>query len=279
MDETQAATALKAAGEPVHFHDGVWWQQVSPGFCKPVDLLRQIVPGAARPTPAKRWLGYSHVVSDASQANHGWDVMCLEGEGVSRFDLSRVSPKRKQQKIKQAIKTLDIKLMKEIKPLLSVMNDINVVVARRTGHGYPPSYYVSRRAEWERFMLREFSLPGREWWGAFFEGRLVAYYYVHVIGRTLHINAAKSHTDFLHLGPNDALVFSLLEQHAKTGDCDRVIYGDWSPDVPSLNEFKERYGFARRIIPIFRSMTPAMRLGLWLKNRRSAAPQTQAGPA
>ena len=272
MDEAQTAANLKAIGKAAHYHDGVWWQQVAPGFCKPVDVLRTFAPGSARPTFSRRWLGYSHVVPDDAPSNHAWNVMYLEGEGLQSFDLTRVSPKRKQQKIKQAIKTLDIRLIEEIEPLLPAMNEINAVMARRTGHGHSPEYYSRQRAEWERFMIREFSLPGREWWGAFHEARLVAYYYAYVVARTLHISAAKSHTDFLRLGPNDGLVFTLLHHHAQAGDCDRVIYGDWSPEVPTLNEFNECYGFRQRSLPIFRAMTPIMRLARRWKNRRSVEP-------
>ena len=273
MDDQASANALKLAGQSVHLHDGIWWLEVGPGFCKPVDLLRRMTPGTARPALLHRWMGYSHLVADAVKANWHWDVMYLEGDGLRQFDLARVKPKRRRR-IKHALAALQVRRIEDIQPLLPAMNEINVITATRTSHGKPATYYVENRAEWERFMTHEFALQGREWWGAFFEGRLVAYYYSHVISRTLYINAAKSHTDFLNHGPNDALVFSLLEHHRNQADCDRIVYGDWSPDVPSLNEFKEQYGFAHVTLPVFRVQTPLMRLALQLKRRQTHEPKT-----
>lgn len=272
MDDQASANALKIAGQSVHLHDGIWWLQVGPGFCKPVDLLRRLIPAAARPALLQRWMGYSHLVADAALANWHWDVMYLAGDGLRQFELSCVKPKRRRR-IKHALAALQVRRIADIQPLLPAMNEINIITATRTGHGKPASYYVEKRAEWERFMTREFALRGREWWGAFFEGRLVAYYYSHVISRTLYINAAKSHTDFLNHGPNDALVFSLLEHHRNQADCEQVVYGDWSPDVPSLNEFKEQYGFAHVALPVFRVQTPLMRLALPWMQRKATAPK------
>lgn len=265
MEEAQAATALNTIGRRVHSHDGVWWEQVSRGFCKPVDRTREISPGKARPRLSESLLGFSHVVPSPDQANYDWNVMHMGQPGIEGFSLASISPKRKQQKIKQALRTLTIQLIDRIDPWLGDMLAANVATAGRTGHGKPAEYYTQNRDAWEKFMRTEFSLAGREWWGAFHEGRLIAYYYIYVIGRVLHVSAAKSNTEFLHLAPNDALVYTIVSHHSAQRDCDQIIYGDWSPETESLNDFKRRFGFEVRRLPVYRHLRPQARLLLGLR--------------
>lgn len=120
-------------------------------------------------------------------------------------------------------------------------------------------------------MRREFAIPGREWWGAFFEGRLIAYYYAYLIGGTMHISASKSHTDHLRMCPNDAMAFSFLQHCAQLPTCHSVIFGDYSPGVPSLTEFKEQFGFEKKSFPVFRSESPLFKLARALFQLRQRA--------
>ena len=250
--EEEIAEALQSAGYPVHLNEGVWWQRRSPGFCKPMNPLRAIKKGESCPRWFRSPLGYSHVVPAAQEATRTWDVMLLAGERLKGFEIGYLKP-RKRSAVRKALRELEIRRIEQIDPVLPAMNELCIATALRTKHGRPSSYYTEKRPAWESFMRREFGIPGREWWGAFFEGRLISYYYAYLMEGTMHIAAAKSDTAYLKLTPNDAVAFSFLKYCAKLPGCEAVIYGDWSPGVVSLNEFKEQFGFEKHSFPVYRA--------------------------
>jgi|LGVE01.1.fsa_nt_gb hypothetical protein len=251
MEEQKAANTLRRADYKVHKRDGIWWLQVAPFFCKPVDPFRTIRPLQSAPKLQYSLLGYSHPVPDTALSTKTWAVMYMGPNCLSAFGIAQLKPKRRSS-VRKALRHVEIKQIEEIKPMLDSMNEICISVAKRTGHGKPPDFYIKKRQEWERFMVKEFSIVGREWWGAYAEGQLIAYFYAYLINATMFISAAKSHSDFLGLLPNDAFVFTFLEYCRELEGCKRVVYGDWSPDAPSLNQFKARYGFERKDVPEYR---------------------------
>ena len=251
MDEQNIALSLKQVGYCVHRNDGVWWLQVGPFFCKTLDPMLALLPQSSRPKFQYSMLGYSHVVSDPNLATRTWPVMSLSKERISNFEVGQLKP-RKRTSVRKALRQVEVRRIEAIEPVLDTLNEICVSAAQRTGNGKPPEYYLQKRQEWECYMVREFSIPNREWWGAYAEGRLVSYYYAYLIRTTMHIDAAKSHSNYLHLLPNDALLFTFLEYCRDLKSCDQVIFGWWSPDAPTLNRFKETYGFERKDVPVYR---------------------------
>ena len=251
MNISDVAAALAKVDRHVHFNRGCWWETVGPFFCKPVDPMMVLTPREAGPRVPNSLLGYSHVADDPGKANHQWSVMQMDCDALENFSISKLKS-RKRSIVRKAIRELRIELIDDIDPLLDAMNEICISSAQRTEHGRPPEYYTERRNEWEQFMKREFSIPGRYWWAAHSGNSLIAYYYVYIINETAHISAAKSHSDFLKSYPNDALTFTVIEFCRELPECKKVVFGDWSPDNPNLNRFKERYGFNRVDLPIFR---------------------------
>jgi hypothetical protein len=254
MNEEEAGLALKAAGFPVHRHAGVWWIQTAPLFCKPLDPLRLIAPGSARPNFRLSPLGYSHAVAESSAANQSWSIVYQHHDSLAEFGMDTLKPKRRTW-VRKALRHVEVRPIKEIHAALDAMNEISISSAERTGHGLPPDHYRAQRKQWEEYRLREFSIPGREWWGAYLEGRLIAYLYAYVVGNTLTISAFKSHSEFLRFAPNDALLFTFLEYARDCLDCEHVLYGDWNEEVPTLNEFKQRFGFSKKVVPVYRRET------------------------
>lgn len=251
MDEKAVAQELIKAGYRAHESDGVWWCQVAPMFCKPVDPFRTIEPMQASPKLSHSFLGYSHVVSDRRACTKTWDVNFMPADRLGSFNIKQIKP-RKRTAIRKALKHLEIRRIESIQPELDTMNEICISTAKRTGHGKPAWYYTKDRNKWERFMIKEFSIGGREWWGAYLENRLIAYYYAYLIESTMHIAAAKSHSDYLKLGPNDAFVFTFTAYCRELNGCKQIIYGDWSTNNPELNRFKSYFGFEKREVPEYR---------------------------
>jgi glycosyltransferase involved in cell wall biosynthesis len=245
------------AGCKIHFHNNIWWQEAAPFFCKPVLPLQRIVRGLARPKIRKSFLGYSHLIDDDNQANKHWSVMLLDNEKLEKFSLSSLSSSKRAQ-VRKGLRLNEIKKIEVIDPVIDYMRDICISAASRTGHGKPPQYYIKHYMKWRDFMLKEFAMQKREWWGAFHNGVLIAYYYAYQIDETMFISAAKSHSDYLKDCPNDVLLFTFLEYCRDLPGCTQVIYGDWSNDAPSLNKFKEKYGFQKVDLPVYARYNPAV---------------------
>jgi len=261
--EHEIAHSLASAGYKVHLSQGVWWQQTGPSFVKPVNPMKAIEPGEAFPAYFGSLLGYSHVVADPNQANWFRSVMLLNEENLSDFGFGKLN-RGKRSSVRKALRNLVIQDITELEPHLELMAEICTSQASRNAHGQPPEYYVKHYPRWAAFMRREFSIPGRIWLGAFLETRLVGYYYAYVIDGTMYISAAKSHTAALNMRLNEGMVFTLLERGQADANCRRVIFGDWSDDAPSLNKFKESFGFRRWDVPVFRRLRwPARLVLLW----------------
>lgn len=253
MNEASAARCLASAGYRVHNSRGVWWLQMPTGFCKPVNPLRPMLPSATSPRYSQSFLGFSHPTKSLEFANHRWDVMAIEEKALREFEIDRLKRKRRTA-VRKALRNLRIDPITNIDAALSEMNAICISAAERTGHGLPADYYRTHRKRWETFMKNEFQISGREWWGVWYESRLIAYLYAFLIDKTMHISATKSHSDELRQRPNDAVVYSFLEYCRDHDECVEVVFGDVSLDNPSLNQFKEQFGFRRRSIPIYRKI-------------------------
>ncbi len=232
------------AGYSLHFNKGIWWQKTAPFFYKPAIHFEMVDPGRSRPAASKALLGYSHLVDAPEKGNKCWQVMMMGSEKLREFSISSISSS-KRARVRKGLKMTAVKVIEDIEPVLNDLKGICISAAKRTRHGKSPEYYDKHYDEWRSWIVREHSLANREWWGAYDQDSLIAYLYSVLIDDTMFIYTAKSHTDFLDRCPNDALVFSFLQYCKTLNECQKVVFGDWSSDVPSLNEFKERHGFEK----------------------------------
>jgi hypothetical protein len=245
------------AGYTVHFHDNEWWQKMAPFYYRPVLPLRAFAPGS-RPKMVRSLLGYSHIVKEEEHANKHWSIMLLQNEKFRDFSIKGL-PESKRKRIKKGLRLNEVRRIEDIGPVLEDMRKICIAVAIRTEHGKPPEYYTRSYDKWKKFMTTEFSLPGREWWGTFHEGSLIAYHYAVHIDDTMYHIATKGHADFLDRCPNDALIFTFLDYCRGLEGCEQVHTGDWCKDKPSLNRFKEYFGFERVDLPVYAWRNPLLR--------------------
>jgi hypothetical protein len=255
------------AGKNIHFHQGVWWQKFRTFFYKPVLPMQKIVPGEAKPHSFKSLLGYSHLVTDEKIANRHWSVMLMRSDKLQEFSLKNL-PDARRRNIRKGLRLTEIKKIVDIDAVIKNMRDICIATANRTQHGKAAAYYVRHFDEWQARVRTSFAMPQREWWGAYFQGSLIAYFYCLLIEDTMFIEAIKSHTDFLDKRPNDALMFAFLD-YCRTlpGDI-QVIGGDWCQGKETLNKYKESFGFERVDLPKYIHCHPlvllASRLNLFV---------------
>ena len=267
-----------ALGQKLHLHDGVWWRQLSPFHCKAALPFEPIAPGAARPSPWRALAGYSHVVPDAAQANSVVSVMLRCLEPGKPFTLEALSSSRRS-KVRRGLKKNEVRRIADLEPLIEDVRQIVVSTRMRTGVGLPADYYVRRYDQWRHDMLALFGMEDRPWWGAFAEGRLVAYYQTARVDDTLSICAAKSHSDFLANYPNDALLYVVMEEAFNQMGCRCIEYGDWSAEDERLQYFKQSYGFAKHDYPEYVHLNPLARPVLRWRRERLRRRRAASAPA
>lgn len=259
MTEQEYAEQEQSMGARVHLHRGVWWREVYPFYYKPVFEVRELSLGESSPSAWRSLLGYSHVVKQPASGNRSMEYMVMSGVDLASFALNKLRDAKRAQ-VRKGLRSLTIRELEAADPVLEDLRAINIAQANRqqakSGFGLAADYYTQHRREWEDEHRRLFALPKRGKWGAFAEGKLVAYAVAFIVADTGFISAVKSHTDYLHLCSNDALYFTFLESLRATGMCTRVFNG--APSIPSLNRFKEQFLFQPTSLGVYTH-------GLWLR--------------
>jgi hypothetical protein len=238
-----------------HFHRAgdVWWQQVKPFYCVALPLFRKIRPGDARPPQLAALAGYEHPVPDDAASNAVVGIMTLEEP--RRYELGGLSAKRRGH-VRRGLRSVSVRRIESVEVIASEGHRVNVSAIARMGWGGDRRHYTDPR-RWAEGMRATFNLPDREGWGAFVEGRLVAYLLAYELEHNLHICALMSHSDALSLYPNDALLHTFLESCRQRAGIGRVVFGYWCAK-PSLNEFKQRFGFRPSALRLHRHLFPGL---------------------
>ena len=237
-----------ALGYTLHQHDGIWWQQQSPFHCKPAFRYETIVEGSSHPLWFRSIAGYSHLVPDGSPFNSSISVMMLHWDSKRLFEITDLSSSRRS-KVRRGQKKNEIRLITNLQFHLEDLRKVVISTRLRTGVGNPVSYYFDHYAKWCKEMLSLFEMDDRFWWGAFIDGRFVAYYQTVLVESTLFIMAAKSHSDFLANYPNDTILFTVMSHALNELGCRKIEYGDWSQSDEKLFYFKQSYGFKKCDFP------------------------------
>ncbi|MBI5739845.1 MAG: hypothetical protein HZA16_03905 [Nitrospirae bacterium] len=252
MTSEEFIERVHTIGYDVHLNDGVWWIKSDPFFYKPVVPMQMLEPGKVTPKLYKAILGYSHLVRDKQYANKYQSIALLNEEQLRNYSLLSLSSSKRAQ-VKKGLKLTLIRKIEDIGPVLDDIREIEISKAVRTGRGKPPEYYTKYRDKWSAWTIKQFNgdKGKKEYWGSFYKGLLIAYMKVFQINDTMIINYAASHTDHLDKCPNDALTYSIIDCCRELPECRQVSYGAWSTDRPSLNEFKNKFGFAREDLPVY----------------------------
>ncbi len=245
----------------VHCHDGVWWKNASPGSCQPLYPLQEIPAGRARPRFSRSFLRYFHVVPGGQDGGLVRTRMLLQGERLATYSLDQLDGVRRKA-IRKAIRAGC-----RIEPITSLAEHrrdllaIYVSNAARNRYGLPEQWYLDHSEEWWRNLTREAALPGRTWFGAFLENKLVAFSYSCLVGDTFHMLVTKSHTDFLAARPVDLLEFEVVRHGGGQAGCRRIDAGWAIPLPPTIDWRKRSLGFEAVELPIFEKTNRAA-LGL-----------------
>ena len=259
--EAEYAAQRCFLGHTVHLHDGVWWETTGPFHTKPAFEFRCFPPGQAKPQWSRSFLGYSHQVLERSQANRVMEFMILEGEALRTFSMERLRCEKRSQ-VRKGFKLCEVRRITDIESCLEDLRQINISQAKRLMEddtfALSDDYYTTHAQTWKEEMRKRIAMQGHTWWGAFHEGRLIAYMITCLVDTVLFIQVMKTHTDYLKLCATDAIYFTALEHARDTPECQRIVNG--GPAREGLNRFKEQFLFRRTEIFYYTSLVRLHRM-------------------
>ena len=232
-----------AAGRRAHCHHGVWWHSNAIGMCRPMLPFQLLEPGVVRPSWRHSFLGYSHLAPAGSPAARRAFFWVYDESRLRTYGLDSLNHANRKAVAKAQRGGLTAARLVNLEPWWEDLRALAMSMARRTHYNRPAEYYETHFGEWQAALRREFSKPGREWWGVFSaEGRLGAYMYSVFIEDTMHLLVTKVHSDFLPLRASDYLYFSMLEYARDLPGCRQVNTGRGS-QAAGVDRFKAGHGF------------------------------------
>ena len=255
MTEEGFARQEVAIGAKVYFNQGVWWREMKPFYCWPLHLLHTINRGESKPPAIHSLIGYEHPVPEKDQANAVLPVIMMRN--LRQYSIAGLSAKKRNQ-VRRGIGSFTIKPIDNIISLLEDGYYVNLSALRRQRWGGDRSHYSVRR-KWVDGVEMTFGLPGRENWGAFMDGRLVAYLRAYQIDRVAYIYSMMSHSDYLSQYPNDGLIHKFLLACQQEGTTDKVVFG-LKCAKQSLNDYKMKFGFEEVGLPVWRHLNPVVKV-------------------
>ena len=275
LTAAQYAGQQRQLGGRIHEHEGVFWEEIHPFYCKPAFPYQCFARGTARPARRHSLLGFSHPVPCVEQGNRCLPLMVLEREQLDGYGLSKL-PSKKRNQVRRALEQCAVLPILELESHLECIREINIAQATRQEQGagaeVPASRYVQEAEAWRTQIRNEFRVgEGREWWGAFVDGHLAAYVRTHQVDGIRVIQQAKANTLYFKANPMDALYFTVLSKAAEDVECRRIING--SPLHESVNHFKRQFLFQIAEYPIYSSNVWLVEMAKRLmgKGPRSAA--------
>ena len=252
MNEAEFARCQSALGRRIHENDGVFWEEVYPFYCKPAFNYKPFDPGVKKPASWRSLLGYSHQVRDANLGNRTVPFMVLDSEDLRSFDIMRI-PIKKRPKIRKGLKACDVHFMEDLVPILDRVRQINIKQAVRQEKGAgaetPVKRYTVEADAWRAQVLKEFSVGGREWWGAFIGEELAAYMRTYQVDGVRVIEQTKVDNAYYKFYPMDALYYTIISQAAADQNCQFIVNG--RPQHSSLNYYKEQFCFKSVEFPYY----------------------------
>ena len=178
--------------------------------------------------------------------------MSLNHAKLKEFFIKSLSSS-KRARVRKGLKLTEVKKIEKIDPVIEDIKDTCISQAKRTGYGLPPEYYVKHYKNWRSWIKRE-------WWGVYYKKKLIAYRYDILINDTMYFIATKSHTDFLDNCPNDALMYTFISYCKSLKGCKWLNAGDWNVYKPTINNFKQLFGFEKVDLPIYTKYNPLINI-------------------
>ena len=231
-------------GRKLHYNNGEWWAQKNPLFCETAIPYKQLKLGQSSPTFSKALLGYGYYTNDRIKNPWAHSIMGMELYTNLNFDIKDLSSNRRS-KVRRGLKRHEIMAVTDLGDHFEEIREVVVSARKRTGAGKSVSFYYDYFKDWKKELNALCRFKDRQFWLAYNEKKLAAYFHTTVVNDLCIINAAKSHSEYLSNYPNDALIYTVLDYAINKRKCKLIEYGDFVEGDKQLNRFKEGYGFKK----------------------------------
>lgn len=235
MDATQFAGFWRRVGHRIIEGGGAYWYNPQPFVFVSIPFHRRLAPashelrGLFRSGPAA--LLRHPAVADAGA---GGIFLC----DARPYDFLVLHSKARNQ-TRRALERCAVERM-TFTDLATRGHALNIATLERQGRdtrSFTPE-------KWRRYCRASDATADFETWGAFVDGTLAAFMVCALVEGHYSILHQSSATEFLDSQPNNALVFTVLQQQLAREDVTCVSYGLKSvDDTGGLDHFKQRMGF------------------------------------
>jgi hypothetical protein len=248
--EEEFAREQKAAGDRVHFHDGVWWRELRHGFCQPCFAFREVDHRAVRPQFLRSPAGFMHVAAPGSPSNGVYRV--IGRDRVQEYSLQQLG--KKKRNVRSGLTRVQVRPVTSLEDLTGDGYEVYLSWRKRTAWGADKSL----RPVYEAWIASAFWRPQRMVLGAYCQGKLVAFMLPYAVHNVAFVSFVASHSDALSAYPNDALYHAFLCIARQTPG---IVTASMGPvcSKASLDRFKLCYGEIKEI-PCYGWINPAIRL-------------------
>lgn len=232
------AEFFKLQGYKIFKTDSCYWYNVQSGFYFNLPYHRLITP-SKKEVNSVLWgvpcLGVRFFTKTEYQGKLSYFVVASD----KNYDITSVDPKSRSQ-TRRGLDNIQIRRVefKDLAKYNALNTDTLIRQGRKTG--------VWTLKRWQTYCNSARGLPGLEAWGAFYDNNLAAFMVGYQMDDYFEILHHSSASEFLHLNPNNALVFYVTKLKLSSNEVNNVCYGPESLDAPaSLETFKFRMGFQK----------------------------------
>lgn len=239
MKSETLAEFYKLQGHKIYKSESSTWYDAQPGFYFNIPYHRLITPNKEElnkilwdiPCIALRYFTTVDCVGKSS-----YMIVCSD----KNYDITSVDAKYARRQTRRGLENFQIRQL-EFTDLVA-HNRLNIDTLIRQGR--KPSVWTEAR--WNRYCMSASGLYGMEAWGAYNGINLAAFIIAYQMDDYFEILHHSSATEYLHLYPNNALVYSVTKQKLSSNEVNHVSYGPQSLDAPdSLETFKFRMGYEK----------------------------------
>jgi len=252
MDVVGLASFLASIGHRIRSVGGAYWYDAFPYIYSPLPYELEIEPSQVN--WGELYEGKCLGARCASVAPWGRPSFRLIVDSPN-YNLDSLTSKARNQ-TRRGLEYCNVRPL-EFTDLAESGLQLQRDTLRRQGRRIP----ANLAEKWRSYVQAAAVSDGAAAWGAFHKDTLAAFLVGLQVNQTIHILIVRSSAATLQFYPNNALIFSFVQQALKIGVAQEVSIGFESiqSGIESLDKFKEGLGFRRR--PTYQYVHVTPRLG------------------
>jgi hypothetical protein len=189
-----------------------------------------------------------------SEPTEWWWTCC----DIPGYDLDKIENSRGKRGVKSGLKNCEIR---SVEPEQFAEDAYPVYIESLESYGFDKSA-LPDLASYSKTILKKATYEGTRYWGAYAEGKLVAFSTCFNVGGGVSLGSTKSLKAFQNLNVNSALFFEICRYYLNEGQALYVSNGRRNLLHPtSINDFLERMGFRKIYGKLNLELSP---LALWI---------------